>query len=200
MRRLATHPPATASTTCIDAPIPIRSSFIRPVKRSASTAPDGTPEKKLLSNNFVVRRHVPPWGLNVPAHTILCLPVDKTLSPRNTHNIAKELTTLSRKYDTGVSTRWSRASILFSGHDEDPVFTAVSTTRSRMRKFCASLAHHEFTSALLAQRRCSNASNELELHCLCAPILSRVARTASSSETPTAKKIFPARQLALTKT
>jgi hypothetical protein len=127
MRRLATHPPATASITCIDAPIPIRSSFIRPVKRSASTAPDGTPEKILLSNNFVVRRHVPPWGPNVPSPRILCLPVDKTLSPRNSRNSANELTTLSGKYDTGVSIRWSRACNLFSGHDEDPVFSAVST-------------------------------------------------------------------------
>ena len=138
MRRLATHPPATASITCIDAPIPIRSSFIRPVKRSASTAPDGTPEKIRLSNNFVVRRHVPPWGPNVPPHRILCLPVDKTLSPRNSHNSAKQLTALSGKYDTGVSTRWSRASSLFSGHDEDPVFSAVST---RGRE-CAILARH----------------------------------------------------------
>ena len=95
--------------------------------RSASTAPDGTPEKKLLSNNFVVRRHVPPWGPNVPRHTLLCLSVDKTLSARNTHNSAKQLTAFARKYDTGVSTRRSHAWTQFSGRDEDPVFSVVSS-------------------------------------------------------------------------
>jgi len=36
---------------------------------------DGTPGKNPLSNNFVVRRHVPPRGPDVPKHGICCLPV-----------------------------------------------------------------------------------------------------------------------------
>jgi hypothetical protein len=131
MRRLATHPPAAASITCTDAPIPIRLFIIRPVKRSASTAPDGTPVKKLLSNNFVVRRHVPPRGRNVSIPPISCLPVDNILSSGKKHNGAGELTALWNKYDTGVSiyrrSAWKRSST----RDEVPIFPAVSSLRRK---------------------------------------------------------------------
>ena len=51
-----------------------------------------------------------------------------------------------------------------------PCFFRCFIARSQIRNSCASLAHREFTPALRAHRWCSNASNELELHCLCAPI------------------------------
>ena len=130
MRRLATHPPAAASMTCTDAPIPIRLFIIRPVKRSASTAPDGTPGKKLLSNNFVVRRHVPPWGRNVSIPCDFLSTGRQDTFGRNPRNVCRSLTALQKKYDTGVSIgRWSRGSV--PARAEEPIFPAVSSRRRK---------------------------------------------------------------------
>ena len=95
--------------------------LIRPLKRSASTAPDGTPGKKLLSNNFVVRRHVSTRGRNVSLHTFFCLPVDTPLPAPLTRNHAADLTAFIEMYDTGVCIFRSGAASPFESRDE-PLF------------------------------------------------------------------------------
>ena len=178
-------------STCTDAPIPIRLFIIGPVKRSASTAPDGTPGKKLLSNNFVVRRHVPPWGPNVPKHTIFCLPVDKTLSAENSHNVCRKLTT-SRRNMTPVSQfgGGARASASSGAATKSLFFPLFHRAVAKRKCACDSLVQHEFTRAVRALQRCSNASDELELHCLSAANPFLFCLSASASHAQVTKSFF----------
>ena len=77
--------------------------------------------KKSLVKQFRCPKTCPTMGSECPAaHAFVSIGRQDTFS-------AKQLTAFARKYDTGVSTRWSHAWTQFSGRDEDPVFSVVSS-------------------------------------------------------------------------